>query len=309
MKVIYDIAEFKPEKPVILTQGTFDGVHFGHQKILRQVVDEALQIGGVSVLLTFYPHPRLVLYPDDNELKLLSTIEEKVDLVSALGIDYLIIMPFTQELSRLRADEFVRDILVEKLHLTKLIIGYDHRFGRNREGGMQEMVLFSETYGFELEEIPAQDISESIVSSTKIRQALLNGEVHQAGKYLGTAYVLRGKVEEGMQRGTTIGYPTANIRVNSSYKLIPKNGVYAVWVYIDEKKFEGMLNIGYNPTFDDKKWSVEVHLFDFNQNVYHKEITVAFVSRTRDEQKFDDLQSLINQLKEDEKEIRAILEK
>ena len=309
MKVIYDIAEFKPEKPVILTQGTFDGVHFGHQKILRQVVDEALQIGGVSVLLTFYPHPRLVLYPDDNELKLLSTIEEKVDLVSALGIDYLIIMPFTQELSRLRADEFVRDILVEKLHLTKLIIGYDHRFGRNREGGMQEMVLFSETYGFELEEIPAQDISGSIVSSTKIRQALLNGEVHQAGKYLGTAYVLRGKVEEGMQRGTTIGYPTANIRVNSSYKLIPKNGVYAVWVYIDEKKFEGMLNIGYNPTFDDKKWSVEVHLFDFNQNVYHKEITVAFVSRTRDEQKFDDLQSLINQLKEDEKEIRAILEK
>ena len=294
---------------MILTQGTFDGVHFGHQKILRQVVDEALQIGGVSVLLTFYPHPRLVLYPDDNELKLLSTIEEKVDLVSALGIDYLIIMPFTQELSRLRADEFVRDILVEKLHLTKLIIGYDHRFGRNREGGMQEMVLFSETYGFELEEIPAQDISESIVSSTKIRQALLNGEVHQAGKYLGTAYVLRGKVEEGMQRGTTIGYPTANIRVNSSYKLIPKNGVYAVWVYIDEKKFEGMLNIGYNPTFDDKKWSVEVHLFDFNQNVYHKEITVAFVSRTRDEQKFDDLQSLINQLKEDEKEIRAILEK
>ena len=304
MNVIYDIAEFKPEKPVILTQGTFDGVHFGHQKILRQVVNEALQIGGVSVLLTFYPHPRLVLYPDDNELKLLSTIEEKVDLVSALGVDYLIIMPFTQELSRLRADEFVRDILVEKLHLTKLIIGYDHRFGRNREGGIQEMVLFAETYDFELEEIPAQDISASIVSSTKIRHALLNGEVHLAGEYLGTAYVLRGKVEEG----NTIGYPTANIRVNSSYKLIPKNGVYAVWVYIDEKKFEGMLNIGFNPTFDDKNWSVEVHLFDFNQNVYHKEITIAFVSRTRDEQKFDNLQSLINQLKDDEKEIRAILE-
>ncbi|MDG2455567.1 MAG: riboflavin kinase, partial [Bacteroidia bacterium] len=224
MKVIYNITEFNPEKPVILTQGTFDGVHFGHQKILRQVVDEALHIGGVSVLLTFYPHPRLVLYPDDNELKLLSTIEEKVDLVSALGIDYLIIMPFTQELSRLRADEFVRDILVEKLHITKLIIGYDHRFGRNREGGMQEMIHFADTYSFELEEIPAQDISESIVSSTKIRQALLDGQVHRAREYLGTAYVLQGKVEEGMQRGTTIGYPTANIRVNSSYKLIPKNG-------------------------------------------------------------------------------------
>ncbi len=308
MKVIYNITEFNPEKPVILTQGTFDGVHFGHQKILRQVVDEALHIGGVSVLLTFYPHPRLVLYPDDNELKLLSTIEEKVDLVSALGIDYLIIMPFTQELSRLRADEFVRDILVEKLHITKLIIGYDHRFGRNREGGMQEMIHFADTYSFELEEIPAQDISESIVSSTKIRQALLDGQVHRAREYLGTAYVLRGKVEEGMQRGTTIGYPTANIRVNSSYKLIPKNGVYAVWVYISEKKYAGMLNIGYNPTFDDKKWSIEVHLFDFSQNVYHKEISIAFVSRTRDEQKFEDLRSLINQLKADEKEIRTLLE-
>jgi len=308
LKVIYNITEFNPEKPVILTQGTFDGVHFGHQKILRQVVDEALHIGGVSVLLTFYPHPRLVLYPDDNELKLLSTIEEKVDLVSALGIDYLIIMPFTQELSRLRADEFVRDILVEKLHITKLIIGYDHRFGRNREGGMQEMIHFADTYSFELEEIPAQDISESIVSSTKIRQALLDGQVHRAREYLGTAYVLRGKVEEGMQRGTTIGYPTANIRVNSSYKLIPKNGVYAVWVYINEKKYAGMLNIGYNPTFDDKKWSIEVHLFDFSQNVYHKEISIAFVSRTRDEQKFEDLRSLINQLKADEKEIRTLLE-
>jgi riboflavin kinase/FMN adenylyltransferase len=308
LKVIYNITEFNPEKPVILTQGTFDGVHFGHQKILRQVVDEALHIGVVSVLLTFYPHPRLVLYPDDNELKLLSTIEEKVDLVSALGIDYLIIMPFTQELSRLRADEFVRDILVEKLHITKLIIGYDHRFGRNREGGMQEMIHFADTYSFELEEIPAQDISESIVSSTKIRQALLDGQVHRAREYLGTAYVLQGKVEEGMQRGTTIGYPTANIRVNSSYKLIPKNGVYAVWVYISEKKYAGMLNIGYNPTFDDKKWSVEVHLFDFSQNVYHKEISIAFVSRTRDEQKFEDLRSLIDQLKADEKEIRTLLE-
>ena len=309
MKVVYDIAKFKPEKPVVLTQGTFDGVHFGHQKILKQVAQEATQLNGVSVLLTFYPHPRLVLYPDDNELKLLSTIEEKVDLVSALGIDYLIIMPFTKELSRLRADEFVRDILVEQLHLTKLIIGYDHRFGRNREGGMEEMTHFAETYGFDLEEIPAQDISESIVSSTKVRDALLKGEVHLASEYLGTPYMLRGKVEEGMQRGTTIGYPTANVRVSSSYKLIPKNGVYAVWVYIDEKKYAGMLNIGYNPTFEDKKWSVEVHLFDFDENVYHKEIAIAFVSRTRDEQKFEDLQALISQLKEDEKEIRAILEK
>lgn len=309
MNVLYDITEFDPQQPVVVTQGTFDGVHLGHQKILKQVAQEAKKIDGISVLLTFYPHPRLVLYPDDNELKLLSTIEEKIDLVAELGIDYLIIMPFTQELSRLRADEFVRNILLEQLHLSKLIIGYDHRFGRNREGGMQEMRQFAEIYGFELEEISAQDVSESIVSSTKIRQALLNGEVHLAGNYLGTPYVLRGKVEEGLQRGTSIGYPTANLRVNSSFKLIPKNGVYAVWVYIEEKKFHGMLNIGYNPTFEDKKWSVEVHIFDFDQNIYHQDIAIAFVAHTRAEKKFEGTKTLLNQLKEDEREIRAILEK
>ncbi|PCJ65526.1 MAG: riboflavin biosynthesis protein RibF [Bacteroidetes bacterium] len=308
MKVIHNIEDFKPDKPVILTQGTFDGVHFGHKKILKHVVSEAQKIGGESVLLTFYPHPRLVLYPDDNELKLLTTIEEKVKLVASLGIDNLIIMPFTQELSRLKPDEFVRDILVEKLCISKLIIGYDHRFGRNREGGMAEMKHFAETYNFSLEEIAAQDISESIVSSTKIREALLNGKVHLASKYLETNYVITGKVEEGLQRGTAIGFPTANIRVNSSYKLIPKNGVYAVWVYIGQNKYAGMLNIGYNPTFEDKKWSVEVHIFDFNENVYHKEISLEFVEYTRDELKFKDATALINQLRKDEKEIRALLE-
>lgn len=309
MKVLYDITEFDPKLPVVVTQGTFDGVHLGHQKILKQVAQEASKIGGISVLLTFYPHPRLVLYPDDNELKLLTTIEEKVDLVAGLGIDYLIIMPFTQELSRLKAEEFVRDILVNQLHLSKLIIGYDHRFGRNREGGMPEMMHFAEIYGFELEEIAAQDVSESIVSSTKIRQALLDGKVNLAGNYLGSPYVLRGKVEEGLQRGTSIGYPTANLRINSSFKLVPKNGVYAVWVYSEEKKYHGMLNIGYNPTFDDKKWSVEVHIFDFNLNIYHQEIAVALVAHTRDERKFGNTKMLRNQLKEDEKKIRTLLEK
>ena len=308
MKVIHNIADFQPKGNVVLTQGTFDGVHFGHKKILKHVVLEAKDMGGESVLLTFYPHPRLVLYPDDNELKLLTTIEEKIELVSALGIDYLIIMPFTKELSRLRADEFVRDILVEKLKITKLIIGYDHRFGRNREGGMAEMKHFAETFNFQLEEIAAQDISESIVSSTKIRKALLNGEVHIANQYLETNYTLVGKVEEGLQRGTTIGFPTANVRVNSSYKLIPKNGVYAVWVCIDQIKYAGMLNIGYNPTFEDKKWSIEVHIFDFNKNVYHKEISIEFVAYTREELKFESVDTLINQLREDEKEIRALLE-
>ena len=307
MKVIYDIKEFDPQKLVVLTQGTFDGVHFGHRKILRHVVSEAREIDGVSVLLTFYPHPRLVLYPDDNELKLLTTIEEKVELVSAIGIDYLIIIPFTQKLSRLRASDFVRDILVEQLRISKLIIGYDHRFGRNREGGLKEMIQFAETYNFKLEEIPPQDIEDSIVSSTKIRKALLDGDVHLAKEYLVDLYTISGKVEEGLQRGTTIGYPTANVRFGSSFKLIPKNGVYAVWVYIDKIKYAGMLNIGYNPTFEDKNWSMEVHILNFNKNIYHHKILISFHSRIRDEMKFENVTSLVNQLTKDEKKIRSIL--
>ncbi|MBT8327005.1 MAG: bifunctional riboflavin kinase/FAD synthetase [Bacteroidia bacterium] len=307
MKVIHNIEEFKPDKPVWLTQGTFDGVHIGHQKILKQVVKEAKNNGGVSVLLTFYPHPRLVLQLDDNNLKLLNTIEEKVRLVEELGIEYMIIMPFTKDLSRLKASEFARDILVEQLKVNKLIIGYDHRFGRNREGGLEQMKVFGETYGFEVEEIPAQDIESSIVSSTKIRKALLNGDVVTANSYLGANYTISGKVEEGMQKGTEIGFPTANIRLNSSFKLIPQNGVYAVWVYINEKKYGGMLNIGYNPTFINKQWTIEVHIFEFSNNIYNQEITLEFIRKTRDEINFNNVSELIEQLKKDETNIRKIL--
>mgnify|MGYP001144646876 CR=1 FL=1 len=308
MKLIYDISDFKATKPVVLTQGTFDGVHFGHKKILRKVVKQAKEMGGESILLTFYPHPRLVLYPDDNTLKMLSTIEEKVKKVEELGLDYLIILPFTKELSRLRADEFVRDILVEKLSISQLVIGYDHRFGRNREGGIEEMLNFANVFGFEIEEIPAQDIKESTVSSTKIRKALLKGDVGLANQYLEENYKVTGKVEQGAQRGTSIGYPTANLRVTSSYKLIPLNGVYAVWVYVDEKRYGGMLNIGHNPTFDDKDWSIEVHILDFEKNIYHKEITIEFIDRVRDEQEFKSIEELKKQLKEDEKRIRDVLQ-
>ena len=274
MKVLYDITRFSSKKPIVLTQGTFDGVHFGHKKILSQVVSEAKKMEGESVLLTFYPHPRLVLNPDKNDLKLLTTIEEKIELVADLGIDYLIIIPFTQEFSQLSAAAFVKDILVDKLHIAKLIIGYDHRFGRGREGGIEQMKELATLYQFQLSEIPAQDISESIVSSTKIRRALLEGDVYLANQYLGTRYVISGKVEEGHQRGRTLGFPTANIRLDSSFKLVPLNGVYAVWVYIDKIIHPGMLNIGYNPTFEDNKWNIEVHVFDFNENVYHKQISV-----------------------------------
>jgi riboflavin kinase/FMN adenylyltransferase len=308
LKVLHDIKDFNPSKPVWLTQGTFDGVHIGHQKILKQVISEAKNAGGLSVLLTFYPHPRLVLYPDNNELKLLTTIEEKAKFVGDLGLDYLIIMPFTKELSRLKSEEFVRDILVEKLKVSKLIIGYDHRFGRNREGGIKEMQLYAEAFGFNLEEISAQDIEQSIVSSTKIRNSLLNGNVEIAASYLGRSYCVNGTVEKGMQRGRTIGFPTANIRVNSSFKLVPKNGVYAVWVRLGKNKYAGMLNIGDNPTFENKNWSIEVYIFDFAEDIYGLEISVEFIKKSRGEIKFEGIKELTEQLKEDEKRIREILE-
>ncbi len=308
MKVIHNIAEFNPNKKVVVTQGTFDGVHFGHQKILKQVVKEAKKIGGVSVLLTFYPHPRLVLYPDDNDLKLLMTIEEKAERIEELGLDYLIILPFTKALSRLTAFEFARSILVEKLKIYKLIIGYDHRFGRNREGGLEEMKRFAAVFNFDLEEIPAQDIEQSTVSSTKIRKALLTGDVGIASAFLGKRYSLKGTVVQGLQQGKDIGYPTANIRINSSYKLIPKNGVYAVYILVGSNKYDGMLNIGDNPTFNDKDWSIEVHIFDFEKDIYKEEIVVELVARTRGEIKFRNKEELINKLAEDEVEIRELLE-
>jgi riboflavin kinase/FMN adenylyltransferase len=307
VKVIHNIEEFNPNKPVWVTQGTFDGVHIGHQKILKQVVAEARKNDGVSVLLTFYPHPRLVLYPDDNELKLLNTIDEKARLVERLGIDYMIILPFTKELSRMPAMEFVRDVLVTQLNTRKLIIGYDHRFGRNREGSLEKMIELAAIYGFQVEEIPAQDIDDSTVSSTKIRKALLSGDVQTATQYLGKNYTISGRVVEGHQQGRKLGYPTANIALETTYKLIPQNGVYAVKLYVEHKTYNGMLNIGLNPTFDDKGWSIEVHLFDFEGDLYNKFVTLELIDYVRAEEKFANKYALAAQLKKDEERIREIL--
>jgi riboflavin kinase/FMN adenylyltransferase len=307
VKVIHNIEEFNPNKPVWVTQGTFDGVHIGHQKILKQVVAEARKNDGVSVLLTFYPHPRLVLYPDDNELKLLNTIDEKARLVERLGIDYMIILPFTKELSRMPAMEFVRDVLVTQLNTRKLIIGYDHRFGRNREGSLEKMIELAAIYGFQVEEIPAQDIDDSTVSSTKIRKALLSGDVQTATQYLGKNYTISGRVVEGHQQGRKLGYPTANIALETTYKLIPQNGVYAVKLYVEHKTYNGMLNIGLNPTFDDKGWSIEVHLFDFEGDLYNKFVTLELIDYVRAEEKFANKDALAAQLKKDEERIREIL--
>jgi riboflavin kinase/FMN adenylyltransferase len=292
MKVYTKIEDFKGVKNPIVTTGTFDGVHLGHQKIISRLKDVAAQENGETVLLTFYPHPRMVLFPDDNELKLLNTQQEKIALLENCGVGHLIIYPFTKEFSRLTSVEFVRNILVNSIKTKRLVIGYNHHFGRNREGSFEHLKEFGPLYGFDVEEIPAKDIDSIEVSSTKIRNALQIGDVETATMYLGREYFLTGKVVAGKQLGRTIGYPTANIVVEDKYKLIPADGVYAVKVGHKGKLFSGMLNIGNNPTVIGKGRSVEVNIFDFNETIYGDELTVHFVKRLRDELKFANLDEL-----------------
>ena len=306
MIVLEDISAFESDSPVFLTQGTFDGVHLGHQKILKKLVADAQAANGVSVLLTFFPHPRLVLYPDDNELKMLNTLDEKIHKVERMGLDYLIILPFTKELSRTTAEMFTRDVLVNKLDVSKLIIGYDHRFGKNREGSLEQMRAFSEIYDFEVEEIPAQDVDDSIISSTKIRRALLAGDVKTANASLGESYQLTGTVVRGNQRGRVLGYPTANIDLDANYKLIPSFGVYGVRVTYAGTQYYGMLNIGYNPTFENTERRIEVHIFDFDLEIYQEEITLELDYYVREEHKFSGPEELKQQLKLDEQEVRGL---
>ena len=296
MKVYTNIQEFKSTKNVVVTIGTFDGVHLGHKVIINQLKKAAEELEGESVLLTFFPHPRMIVFPDDNELKLLNTIEERKELLEKAGIDHLIIHPFSKTFSRLTALEFVRDILVNRLNVKKMVIGYDHHFGRNREGSFEDLVEFGEGYGFSVEEIPAQDIQQINVSSTKIRTSLLAGEIHAATKFLGYPYFVSGTVVKGDKIGREIGFPTANIKPDETYKLIPKNGVYAVKVIVNEKEYEGMLNIGIRPTLKGINETIEVNIFDFDEEIYGQKIQVKFYERIRDEQPFENLNELKNQL-------------
>lgn len=306
MRVFQGFDQLKEIKNPVLTIGTFDGVHLGHQKIIDQLNDEAKKIGGESVLFTFYPHPRMVLYPESHGLKLIQTQVEKIDKLRRMGLQNVIIHPFTKEFSRLSAVEFVRDFLVNQLNIKKLVIGYDHQFGKNREGSIEFLLEVCETYGFEVIEIAAQEIDEVNVSSTKIRNAIKAGDIQTANAFLGEPFLLEGTVIEGSAIGRELGYPTANIRVESEIKLIPGNGVYAVRVENDGVWYNGMMNIGVRPTIDNENVSkLEVHLFDFNGNLYGKSLTVQLLSRSRDEIKFDSLDELKNQLKNDEQIIRA----
>ncbi|MEJ6583799.1 MAG: bifunctional riboflavin kinase/FAD synthetase [Crocinitomicaceae bacterium] len=306
MKVFQGFDQLKEIKNPVLTIGTFDGVHLGHKKIIDQLNDEAKKIGGESVLFTFYPHPRMVLYPESHGLRLIQTQAEKIDKLRRMGLKNVIIHPFTKEFSRLSAIEFVRDFLVNQLNVKKLVIGYDHQFGKNREGSISFLLEVCQTYGFEVIEIAAQEIDEVNVSSTKIRNAIKTGDLEMANTFLGEPFLLEGVVIEGKALGRELGYPTANLNVESEIKLIPGNGVYAVNVEVDGVWHLGMMNIGVRPTIDEVDTpTIEVHLFDYNGNLYGKSLTVQLLSRDRDEFKFNSIDELKNQLKKDEQNIRA----
>mgnify|MGYP000598524799 FL=1 len=299
MNTIQNISNFSSSEKTYITIGTFDGVHIGHQKIIEKLVLEAKKANRKSVLLTFFPHPRMVLQKDVS-IKLINTIEERAKLLKKTGLDYLIIHPFSKAFSRMTALEFVRDILVNKLNISKLIIGYDHHFGKNREGNIVQLTEYSHLYDFVVEEIPAQDIDDVSVSSTKIRLALAEGNLKTANNYLGYNFILNGNVVNGKQLGGKIGYPTANINIKETYKLIPKTGVYIVKSIVDKKVVFGMMNIGNRPTVNGAYQTIEVHFFGFNKNIYNTNLTVELLYFLRDEEKFDSLNALITQLKKDE---------
>lgn len=299
MKVYRSLDEFKKINNAIVTQGTFDGVHAAHQVILAQLKKIAKEKQGETVVITYDPHPRTVLFPEDHGLQLLNTLEEKIQLMQEQEIDHLLILPFTKEFSRLSSLEFIRDLLVNKIGTKHLTIGYNHRFGKNREGSFAHLKEFAPTYGFEIAEISEQDVDQISVSSTKIREALNAGDVALAAKFLSKPYQISGTVVAGKQLGRTIGYPTANIQMSESLKLIPADGVYAVWVGLNQQRFGGMLNIGNNPTIEGKGRSIEVNIFDFSETIYNQTISVQFVDKLRDELKFNSLEALKSQLHND----------
>jgi len=299
VKVYRSIEAYENTGRTAVTIGTFDGVHSGHRVIINQLKNAAQKINGESVLLTFFPHPRMVLYPDDNDLRLLNTINERIKLLEMAGIDHLIIYPFSKEFSRLSSTEFVRDILVNQLNVATLVIGYDHHFGRNREGSFEHLQELAPLYDFKVEEIVAQAIQQVNISSTKIRTSLNEGEINAANQFLGYNYFIEGTVVEGNQKGREIGFPTANIKVDEWYKLIPAKAVYAVKVFIDDTIYEGMLNIGTRPTINGTSETIEVNIFNFNKNIYNKTLRIEFYQRIRNEQKFEQFSDLKTQLEID----------
>ncbi|UZO82638.1 bifunctional riboflavin kinase/FAD synthetase [Aquimarina sp. ERC-38] len=296
----YTSAEtFNNTTPSIATIGTFDGVHIGHSKIIANLVENAKKMGLQSVILTFFPHPRMVLQKDA-DIKLINTIDERIQILEKTGLNSLIVHPFTKEFSRLTAKEYVEDMLVKKLNVRHVIIGYDHRFGRNRNSDIVDLASFGIQHNFTVEKISKQDIEDVTISSTKIRQALHDGEIEKANKYLGYEFMLTGRIVKGKEIGRTLDFPTANLHIKEEYKLIPKEGVYIVKSCIDNKTYYGMMNIGTNPTVDGKKQTIETHFFDASFNLYEKKVQILLLKRIRDEKKFESIEILKNAMQQDE---------
>ena len=298
LRIFNSINDFTATKKTIVTLGTFDGVHIGHNAILDKICKAAQQENLESVILTFFPHPRLIV-SNNYDIKLLNTIEEKAILLEKKGIQNFIVHPFDKTFSELSPREFVTQVLVDKLNIQKIIIGHDHKFGKDRAADFNDLINFGKEFGFEVEEISAQQINEVSVSSTRIRNALLEGNVSLAKDYLGYPYVLTGNVVKGNQLGRTINFPTANIEIPEEYKLIPKNGVYVVTINVSNQTFFGMMNIGVKPTLGENKRSIEVHLLDFDADIYNQKIQVHILEKLREEQKFDSFQALQTQLEKD----------
>lgn len=309
MKVHHSIKKFKEKKhSSILTIGTFDGVHIGHQKIIQRLNQIKSNSKNKSVILTFFPHPRKVLNYG-NDFKMLNTIDEKIQLLDQFGLDHLVIEPFTKEFSRLTALGFTRDILVNQLQVHKLVIGHDHQFGKNREGNFEQLQEYGELYNFDVEEITAQEIKNVSVSSTKIRKAIEEGDIEKANSYLGYNYLLSGEIIKGKGLGRKLNFPTINLHIKEDYKLIPKTGVYIVKTIIDNNTVFGIMNIGYRPTIDGKHQTIEIHLLDFQGDLYGNKMQIEVLKRLRNEQKFDSLEFLIQQIQKDEKTAREWIAK
>ncbi|MBS1524583.1 MAG: bifunctional riboflavin kinase/FAD synthetase [Bacteroidetes bacterium] len=307
MKIYHHIDEFKPLKNAIVTIGTFDGVHLGHRKIINRITELAKDTGGETVILTFFPHPRMILHPEEQDIRMINTMAEKAELLEKLGVDHLIITPFSRDFSNQTAEEYVRNILVEKIGTKKIVIGYDHRFGKDRQGGLPELQRWGPVYGFEVIEIHEQDIHDVAVSSTRIRKALLSGDIDLANEFLGYPFFITGKVNRGDQIGRQIGYPTANILVEESYKLIPADGIFAVRVEVNGQKHNGMGYIGHRPTINGMTRNTEVNIFDFNEDIYTQPIRMEFLHYVRGDMKFDSLEQLQLQLGRDKETVMKML--
>ena len=321
MKIYHQLSEFKKLDNAIVTIGTFDGVHYGHQKIIKRLCELAKSSGGESVILTFFPHPRMIIDPENQDLKLINTVKEKADILANLGVDHLIITPFTRDFSNLSAAEYIKNILVDTIGTKQIIVGYDHRFGKDRKGGMKELEECAALYNYKIEEIPEQDINDVAVSSTKIRKALLDGDVALAEIYLGYHFSISGPVIKGDKIGRTIGFPTANIFVEETYKLIPSDGIYAVTVEMSPESnvkletdnceletFKGMAYIGQRPTINGMTRNIEVNIFDFNREIYGQTIKMNFLKFLRHDVKFTGLEALTVQLHQDKEDTLAFFQ-